>query len=40
MQPTVASRDVPAEAFRETLSRFPSGLTVVTALSPDTGRAH
>ncbi len=40
MQPSVASRDVPAEAFRETLSRFPSGITVVTALSAGTGRAH
>jgi flavin reductase (DIM6/NTAB) family NADH-FMN oxidoreductase RutF len=40
MQPTVASLDVPAEAFCETLSRFPSGLTVVTALSAATGRAH
>ena len=40
MQPTMVSSDVPAEAFRETLSRFPSGLTVVTALSPQTQRAH
>jgi flavin reductase (DIM6/NTAB) family NADH-FMN oxidoreductase RutF len=40
MQPTVASLDVPPEAFRETLSRFPSGLTVVTAMSSDGARAH
>lgn len=40
MQPAVASSEVPAEAFREALSRFPSGLTVVTALSAETGRAH
>lgn len=40
MQPAVTSSDVPAEVFRETLSRFPSGLTVVTALSAETGRAH
>ena len=31
---------MPAETFRETLSRFPSGLTVVTALSAADGRAH
>jgi flavin reductase (DIM6/NTAB) family NADH-FMN oxidoreductase RutF len=40
VQPTVVPSEVPPEAFRETLSRFPSGLTVVTALSADTGAAH
>ena len=40
MAASAVTTDVPQDAFRETLSRFPSGLTVVTAKSSSSGRAH
>ena len=40
MTDTVAPLELPPDVFRDALSRFPSGLTVVTALSRPSGRAH